>query len=176
MDELTFIETQAQKAAQFNLDTLELMNKRAHALLAGLLAGAGATGSYALGQLGKADGVLLLYVLGAVSLWWFALAAWLTLSALQSKSVRAPANSGKALLEYWLGPLQIYFKEIQAEGGTPPSALTLLREGELKKLAETAAGYLKASTAIAGALDFAYRGAVCSPLAALLGWAAANLR
>ncbi len=169
MEPLDYIEAQAQKSAAFSLETLELMTKRAYALLTLFLAGAGTAGTFALNQLAKSEGRFVMWALGAVSLWWFCLAAWVALRALQSREVRPPANSGADLLSYLQGPLADYCKELEAEGQAQPSGLALLREGEIKVLAQTAKQYTAASTQIATALDAAYRGAICTPLVAFVG-------
>ncbi len=51
MELLDYVEEQGRRNAAFSVETLELMNKRAHTLLTLLLAGAGATGTMALAQL-----------------------------------------------------------------------------------------------------------------------------
>ncbi|HEY5582562.1 MAG TPA: hypothetical protein VIK56_15635 [Rhodoferax sp.] len=170
MEILDFAEAQGQRNAAFSLETLELMSKRAHALLSLLLGGAGAAGAYALGQIGKPGGAWSLGALGAVSLWWFVLAAWVALRALRTQEVRAPACDGQALVEH-ARALDDYIKQAKYEGESPADVLTLLREGELMTLQKTADDYRSASKSIAQALDRAYLWIAITPVGALWGLA-----
>ena len=168
MDCLDFIEAQGQRNAAFSLEGLELMSKRAHALLTLLLGGAGATGAYALGQLGKPDSAWTVWALGGVSFWWFFLAAWVVVKVLRTQEVRPPACDGQALLEQSRA-LNDYVRDAKLEGESPSEVLTMLREGEIKNLQIAGDGYKAASIAMAHALDSAYTGAACTPVWALLG-------
>jgi len=168
MEVLDFAEAQGQRSAAFSLETLELMSKRSSALLAMLLGGAGAAGAYALGQISKPGGEWALCALGAVSLWWFALASWVVWRAIQTQEVRAPARSGMALLAQ-AKKYDDYIKQAKIEGESPADCLTLLREMELRLQDGAIADYGAASTTLARALDFAYKGAACTPLFGGLG-------
>ena len=133
MDLLDYAEAQGRRNADFSLQTLELLSKRAHALLVLLLGGAGAAGGVALARLDMAGAALVVAGLGAVSLWWFALAAVLAFCALPTREVCAPAGVGWVLLEHARGPLADYAKQVAVEGGAAgvkgaTDALTLLRE------------------------------------------------
>lgn len=171
MDLLDYAEAQGRRNADFSLQTLELLSKRAHALLVLLLGGAGAAGGVALARLDMAGAAMVVAGLGAVSLWWFALAAVLAFCALPTREVRAPAGVGWVLLEHARGPLADYAKQVAVEGGAEgvkgaTDALTLLRESELRVLQETGAQYRAASTAMARAIDGVYRTAALTPLLA----------
>ena len=121
-------------------------------------------GVYALGQLGKPGAVQVLWALAALSLWWFGLAAWLALRAVPTREVRAPANDGLALLDHLQGPLANYVTTATAAGEVPRDAFTLLREGELRVLHDTADIYRSASSAIAMELDRVYLCVAASPV------------
>lgn len=164
MDELTFLEDQARRNAAFSLDNLDKLNQRVNALLALLLGGAGGAGAYALGQIGKPGSVWMLSALGALSIWWFILAAWVAMRAMRTREVRAPANDGLALLRHLRGPLMDYINQARQAGESPKDGLTLLREGELEVLHDTAAIYRAASDSIATVLDRVYVCAAASPV------------
>lgn len=174
MEILDFAEKQGQRSAAFSLETLELMSKRATTLLTLLLGGAGATGAYALGQIGKPGSLWALCALGAVSLWWFSLAAWVTVCAMKTQVVSAPAGGGLALLEQ-AKKYDDYIKQAKIEGESPADCLTLLREMELRILMKSQDGYRNASALTARALDVAYIGAAATPAFAVAGLAIAWL-
>lgn len=174
LDHLDFIEEQARRNAAYSLESMELMSKRAHALVTLLLGGAVATGGYALNLVGKPGALWSLVGLAAVSLWWFAVAAFAVVAALRTRECRAPANSGQALLDYFNGPLATH---AAANGGESFDRLAALREGELKTLSATVQVYCRNSNAVAWALDKAYIATALTPLVAaaamgLLAWLA----
>jgi hypothetical protein len=164
MELLDYVEEQGRRNAAFSLETLELLNRRAHLLLTVLLGGATTAGGVALGQLGGSGNLPVLVGLGVVALWWFALAALLAFRALPTNEVRPPAGDGAALLQHARGSLADYCIAVQKEDGGAVDVLTKLREGEVRTLAETAASYRTASTATARVLDVVYRAAACTPL------------
>lgn len=164
MDELTYLEDQARRNAAFSLDNLEKMNLRANTLLTLLLGGAGGAGAYTLGQIGKPDSAMAMSALGVLSLWWFMLAAWVAVRAMPTRTVRAPANDGLALLKHLRGPLMTYIAQAKQAGESPKDGLTLLREGELQVLHDTAAIYRSANESIATELDRVYVCAAASPV------------
>lgn len=168
MELIDFAEKQGQRAAAFSLEGMEIMNRRSGTLLAMLVAGAGAAGSYALGQIARPDGIWALCTLGAASVWWFALAALLAWRPLQSREVRAQARSGLALLEQ-AKKYDDYIKQEALEGEAVSDTLTLLREMELRLQDDAIQDYRAASTAAALALDRVYRGAACTPVVVGLG-------
>lgn len=179
MDVLDYAEAQGRRNADFSLQTLELLSRRAHALLVLLLGGAGAAGGVALARLDVAGAALVVAGLGVVSVWWFALAAMLAFGALPTRDVRAPAGVGWVLLQHARGPLADYAKQAAVERAAAGLAdggdvLALLRESELRVLQETAAQYRDASTAVARVLDRVYRAAALTPL--LVGVALALVR
>lgn len=166
MDLLDFVEEQGRRNAAFSLETLELMSKRAHALLTLLLGGAGASGTLVLAQLGPAGTRWMLWPLAAVSIWWFLLAGWVAVKALRTREVRAPAGSPEALLSHH-AQLVIYAADALKETRDTIDPLAELRRDELATLAETAKGYRRASWGAADALDKAYLGAAVTPVWAL---------
>lgn len=172
MQEIDYLEDQARRNAAFSLDNLDKINQRAQGLLTLLLGGAGGAGVYALGQLGKAEAVQVVWALASLSLWWFGLAALLAVRAVPTREVRAPANDGLTLLRQLQGPFTEYVKVATAAGESPRDAFTLVREAELKVLHDTAAIYRNASSGIAAVLDKAYLCMAASPVApALALWA-----
>jgi hypothetical protein len=166
METLDFIEDQSRRNAAFSLESMELMSKRAHAMVTMLLGGAVATGGFALNLIGKPGALWSLGGLAAVSLWWFAVAAWAVLMALRTRETRAPANSGQALLTYLDGPLAAYALE---NGGDDFDKLAALRRGELMTLEATVHGYRTNTNAVAWSLDAAYVATACTPLLAMVG-------
>jgi hypothetical protein len=169
MEALDYIEEQGKRGAEFSAATLELMTTRANALLTLLLAGAGGTGSYALSQLGEKGNFWALCTLGAVSLWWFALAAYVLLHAIRTRTVRAPATEPFKLLQHLRGPLTTYVAELKKEGQPEPVLLDLLREGEIETLEKTVLNYKRIGASIALALDSTYLAIVVTPAIALMG-------
>ncbi len=120
MEALDYIEQQGQRSAAFSLETVELMNKRAQALLTLLMGGAGATGSYALAHIGEPNSRWVVFCLGAVSVWWFFLAAYVTWRGLASRKIRAPAGWPQMLLDQLKGPLTRYVAEVGRQQGDVP--------------------------------------------------------
>lgn len=163
MELLDYVEDQGRRNAVFSLETLELMSKRAHTLLTLLLGGAGASGTVALAQLGPAGVRWVLWPLAAVSVWWFALAAWVAVKGLRTREVRAPAGAPGALLKHFEA-LRHYSRSAAMEGAQDMDALEELRRDELATLDETAKAYRQASSTVAAALDAAYVGAAATPL------------
>lgn len=174
MELLDYVEEQGRRNAAFSLETLELMNKRAHTLLTLLLAGAGATGTMALAQLGPGGARWVLWPAAAVSMWWFALAAWVAVKALRTREVRAPAGEPGALLKHF-EELHHFARSAALDRAQELDALEELRRDELHTLDATAHGYRQASTAVAGALDKAYLGAAVTPLLAVAALCMARL-
>lgn len=174
MELLDYVEEQGRRNAAFSVETLELMNKRAHTLLTLLLAGAGATGTMALAQLGPGGVRWVLWPLAAVSVWWFALAAWVAVKALRTREVRAPAGEPVALLKHF-EELHHFTRSAALEQAQDLDALKELRQDELRTLDKTARGYRQASTSVAWALDKAYLGAAGTPLLALTALGLARL-
>lgn len=168
MDYLDYIEEQGRRNVAFSLETLELMNKRAHTLLTMLLGGAGASGSVALAQWAAGGSPWLVVPLAAVALWWFLLAYLVLTQALATQEVKAPAGHPGRLLDHLQGPLAVYAQELRAESGVVADTLTLLREGEIRKQEEAGALARAASSVVARALDRAYRLAACTPVVAVL--------
>lgn len=169
MDALDYIEAQASKNAAFRLETMELLNKRGHAMLALLLGGAGAAGAYALGRLGQSDAMLSLSALGPIAVWWFGLAAWVAMKVCRTQEIYPPTNEPQKLIEYLEGPLEVYRAELTAEGQQPEAALVMLRRGELLSLQKRIDGYVKNNIAVAAQLDKAYLCAAATPVWAMAG-------
>lgn len=168
MDELTYLEDQARRYAAFSLDSMDRLGARATTMLTLTLGGAGSAGAYALGQIGKPDAVWVLAALGALSLWWFGLAAIIALGAMPARTVRPPANDAHALLRHLRGPLADYAAQTSQASGQAIDALTQLREGELANLSATAADYRAQNAKVARVMDWVYRCAAASPAPALL--------
>lgn len=168
MTYLDYIEEQARRNVGFSLETLELLTKRSHTLLAMLLGGAGAVGSIALAQWAAGSSAWLLAPLAAVSLWWFLLAYLVLTRALATRVVKAPAGQPGRLLDYLQGPLTTYVQQKLAESGEMLDPLTLLREGEIRKQEEAGALAREASNGVADALELAYTLVACTPVVALL--------
>lgn len=173
MDVLEFAEQQGKQAAAFSLDGVELMNKRAQTLLTMLIAGAGAAGAYALGQLSASGSLWVLCALGAVSLWWFVLAAWVAWRVLPSHEVIAPAHSAQDILAQAVA-YDDYIKQARSEGETPADCLTLLRQMEIRLQDKAIESYRALSVRTAVSLDRVYRAAACTPIWAALGLAVAG--
>ncbi|WP_092002930.1 hypothetical protein [Polaromonas sp. OV174] len=169
MDSLDYIEAQAGKNAAFRLETMELLNKRGHAMLALLLGGAGAAGAYALGRLGQPDALWSFSALVPVALWWFGLAAWVAVKICRTQELYPPTNEPQKLLEYMEGPLEVYRAELTAEGRQPESALVMLRRSELLSRQSRIDGYVKNNMTVAARLDRAYLCAAATPVWALVG-------
>lgn len=180
MELLDYVEAQGRRNAEFSLQTLEIIARRCHALLVLLLGGAGAAGGVALAHLAHPPGHVVAVGLGAVSAWWFALAAVLAFCALPTRQVRAPAGVGWVLLQHARGALGDYVRQVAVEraaaagpDGEGCDVLSGLRESELRVLEATAAQYRDASTAVARVLDVVYRAAALTPVlagGALLAW------
>lgn len=168
MTELDYLEDQARRNAAFSLENMDKLTQRAQGLQTLLLGGAGGAGAYALGQIGKPGGLWAVAALGVLSLWWFALAAWLAVKALPTHDVRAPAGDGWALLEHLRGPLAQWAKDV---GEPPENHFPRLREGELKNLTETARRYREVNARLADRIDRIGVCAAFSPLPALLALA-----
>lgn len=102
MDSLDYIEAQAAKLTAFRLETMELLNKRAHTLVTLLLGGGGALAAFGIGLLEKqaqpwiVAGVLcaamLLFVVAGVGAW----------RCLSTEVVYPPGNEPLNLLPYRL--------------------------------------------------------------------------
>lgn len=163
MEVLDFVETQAQRSAAFSIAGLEAMRARAHTVLSLLLAGAGASGTYAMGQIGKPGGIWILAGLGAASAWWFILAGRLAVGALRTVQVSGPASRG-ADLQAQAKRYDTYVKEVEAEGGPPEHTIDLLRAMEVRISQQCAESHSAASTAAANALDRCYLHAAFTPL------------
>lgn len=170
MDLIDFAEKQGEAQVLFSLSTLEFNRQRCHALLVLLLGGAG-------GALVLAAGVSTRPWVGMVAcsaaLWWFGIAAYLSVHGLRTSPIRSWALKGDVVMrkaQEW----QVYSQQVQAEGGAPVDAFVKLREQHLQVMAYAAAEYITASTQSAIALDRAYLLAALTPLpmggAALLAY------
>lgn len=165
MLEIDYLEDQARRNAAFSLDNMDRLTQRAQGMLTLLLGGAGGAGAYALGQIGRPDAVWAVASLGAVSLWWFALAAWVAVRLLVPHHVRPPAADGLSSLNYLRGPLAQW---AQKAGKTKDDQLLVMREQELQNLHNTAAEYRGVNGYMARHIRLINCCAAASPLPALL--------
>lgn len=169
MESIDYIEAQASKNAAFRLETMELLNKRGHAMLVLLLGGAGAAGAYALGRLGQPGGVWSFCALAPIALWWFGLAAWGAVKVCSTQEIYPPTNEPRKLLDYLEGPLEVYRAELTSEGQQPEAALVLLRRHELLSLQKRIDGYVQNNSTVAARLDRVYLCAAGTPILSLVG-------
>ena len=164
MQDIDYLEDQARRNAAFSLDNMDRLFQRSQSLLTLLLGGAGGAGAYALAQLGKPDSVWAVAALGALSLWWFVLAAWVSVVLQTPQAVRPPAADGWVSLEHLRGPLTEW---AQSQELTPEQKLMLLREQDLKHLHDTAAEYRGINGHMARHIKRINYGAAASPLVAV---------
>ncbi len=174
MTDLDWLEREAERLAAFTFETHELLTKRAHALLTLLLAGAGAAGGAALSAAGQPERAAVLVGLGAVSVWWFALAAVLALRTLRTREVRAPA----AMPATWLNLLKTdvarYVRECEIEGAAPVDGLRWAREKRLGRVEEAIVEVRQSCALLADHLDGAYLRAAATPVVAAAALALAH--
>lgn len=98
MDKMNYIEAQAQAWANFSLETMELLNKRAHTVVTLMLGGGGALMAYVFTLLERKT-ALWLVVLAAVAALW--LMAWATVGVfrcVRTLSMVPPGNMPGPLL------------------------------------------------------------------------------
>lgn len=165
MELIEFAEKQGEEAVKFSLSTLELNRARCHTLLALLLGGAGAMAGLGI-HAGAKPWVPWLAL--SVSVWWFALAAYLALRGLRTSPVWSWTSEGVSVLkkaQEW----QAYTAEVAQEGSVPPDAFAKLREQQLGVQQAAAEQYRLASTQSARALDHTYLLSAFTPLSLLAG-------
>lgn len=147
MDALDYVEAQAQRLTTFRLETMELLNKRAHTLATLQLGGGGALAAFGVALLDKprlhwaAVGVLVAAAL------WFVLAAWTTRNCLVTEELYPPGNEPQTLLQY-------------------THDLPALRRSELLSVQDRQVLWRKRNEALSLALDKAYMATALTPLPA----------
>jgi hypothetical protein len=164
MTELDYLEELSRRRTEYALDNLDRMKDRAYLLLTMLLGGAGGAGGFALGQIGSPYAVWVVAGLGALSVWWFVLAAVLAVAALKTRLVLPSERDGQTLLEHLRGPLADYVVAAKNNGESPRDAFTILRENDLKSARAAATSYRDASEAVGTILDWTYRFLAATPL------------
>lgn len=165
MEAIDFVEKQAIANGTARLDALETLNKRAHTLATLLLGGAGAMGTFALGQWPKVDGPLTAVPLLGASVWCFLVAGWVVVRCMQTRALY-PLHNEPATLQ----ALLLEVRSVVEFRGNDDAILLEARWREVGRVGGAIRSIDEANAAVARALNWAYRGAVVTPLAALVGW------
>ena len=148
MEKLDYIEAQVATLVAFRLETMELLNKRAHTLIALQLGGGGALASFAASLIEKAAPAWLVLgvVVAAVGLLLIAaVGAWLCLF---TAPVTPPGNTAKNLYE-------------------PELPLDDLRAGELAAVDVRLAEWGTRNRSVGVALNWLYAATAAAPLLAI---------
>jgi hypothetical protein len=154
MDRIEFIEKQAERLSGFRLETMELLNKRAHTLVTLLLGGGGGAAAYAVGQPPEREWVT--WALGAGALWLFGVAFYAVWKCLRTAEMFPPGEEPGYLLPEAVRPVEE------------------LREGCLRSLDARMKAWAERNTEVGVSLNHAYIAATFTPLAmvvGVVGWA-----
>lgn len=151
MDTLDFVEKQADRLASFRLETMELLNKRAHTLATVLLGGAGAAAVYYLKTIGEGAASLVMarHLLSA-AVWLFAVAAVVVWKCLRTGLSYPPGEEPAALLDY-------------------TGDLSSLRQGCLRTLDLRTRQWADRNTTCGVWLNHCYLAAILTPIVAMMG-------
>jgi len=179
--ELQYLEAAGLRNAAFRLETMELMNKRAHTVATLALGGGGALCAFAIVKVSSPPGFAALIAAGV---WLFLVALFAVVKCLHTSDVRPPATEPVKLmgaLREWSTYLEASKLDADVPGADSiriqnVSSLARLREGQLKVLDKTILQYAEINNASAANLNNAYLLAVATPvIAGLTAWITATL-
>lgn len=164
MDILEYSESISAATLNEARQTYDVLHERSHKLAALVAGGAGAAGVYALGKVGVEGGQIQLWAVGALSLWWFAIAGVVLRRGATSLEL-TPGSTTETLARTF----NRHFASLEPEDAET-KALTLTRWDQLTAADLQIDAYCRGGTIRAKTLDGAYLAlVVLSSIVGILG-------
>ena len=157
MDKIEYVEKQVERLATFRLETMELLNKRAHTLVTWLFGGASALGAYFVSLLERGSPPWMASAALGAALWLFWVAAVTARRCLMTGLMLPPGEEPEPMLDY-------------------SGSLEEIRQVNARRLGARTRAWASTNTQCGTWLNYCYLAAACTPIvgAVAAGLAAAR--